>query len=170
MNVSSADKPSGGSRSRTGCLACRARKRRCDEQKPICGKCRLAQTSCTYPKPFSNGNIRFVVAQALGHQTLPLEGRGGTDFVNLLSHELPVICPQYNHLIGGGLGDINRTYEDLRLYPPVYSMLGVPGESHLQIEPQLVQYCMYMISQTRSVSFSDVLNHMLSHTLSQITK
>ncbi|KAI9849671.1 MAG: hypothetical protein M1837_002796 [Sclerophora amabilis] len=38
-------------RSRTGCLTCKSRKIRCDEEKPTCGQCRRASREC---KPGSN--------------------------------------------------------------------------------------------------------------------
>lgn len=33
-------------RSRTGCLTCRQRKLKCDEQKPVCGQCTKANREC----------------------------------------------------------------------------------------------------------------------------
>ncbi|WVQ84057.1 hypothetical protein IAT38_006202 [Cryptococcus sp. DSM 104549] len=37
------------SRSRTGCLCCRRGKHKCDEEKPVCRRCRLANRECVYP-------------------------------------------------------------------------------------------------------------------------
>ena len=37
---------SDGSRSRTGCITCRIRKRKCDEQRPACQACRSRQLAC----------------------------------------------------------------------------------------------------------------------------
>lgn len=39
------------SRSRTGCLTCRKRKKRCDEERPICRACRKLNFACEYPHP-----------------------------------------------------------------------------------------------------------------------
>ncbi|WVW79258.1 hypothetical protein I302_101225 [Kwoniella bestiolae CBS 10118] len=36
-------------RSRTGCLTCRKLKHKCDEQKPVCGRCQRTVRICTYP-------------------------------------------------------------------------------------------------------------------------
>lgn len=35
-----------GTRSRTGCLTCRIRKKKCDEQQPVCRSCRARQLTC----------------------------------------------------------------------------------------------------------------------------
>ncbi|EPQ26500.1 uncharacterized protein PFL1_05822 [Pseudozyma flocculosa PF-1] len=40
---------SGFTRSRTGCLTCRAQKKKCDEAKPICTRCKNNQHQCRYP-------------------------------------------------------------------------------------------------------------------------
>ncbi|KAJ9133450.1 Zn(II)2Cys6 transcription factor [Pleurostoma richardsiae] len=37
-----------GLRTKTGCLTCRRRHKKCDEQVPVCGCCRLANRSCVY--------------------------------------------------------------------------------------------------------------------------
>ena len=37
---------SDGSRSRTGCITCRIRKKKCDEQRPVCQACRSRQLAC----------------------------------------------------------------------------------------------------------------------------
>lgn len=39
------------SRSRTGCDSCRARRRKCDEERPICGFCRTYNLQCTRAAP-----------------------------------------------------------------------------------------------------------------------
>lgn len=41
-------KPMPDVRSRTGCLACRRRRRKCDEVRPICGACQKRQLACEY--------------------------------------------------------------------------------------------------------------------------
>ncbi|WWC64098.1 uncharacterized protein I303_106705 [Kwoniella dejecticola CBS 10117] len=38
-------------RSRTGCLTCRKAKHKCDEQKPVCGRCQRTVRICKYPSP-----------------------------------------------------------------------------------------------------------------------
>ncbi|KAN0063389.1 hypothetical protein ACQY0O_004555 [Thecaphora frezii] len=40
---------SGFTRSRTGCLTCRSQKKKCDELKPICTRCKNNQHNCRYP-------------------------------------------------------------------------------------------------------------------------
>ncbi|KAK8849547.1 hypothetical protein IAR55_004882 [Kwoniella newhampshirensis] len=38
-----------GHRSRDGCLTCRARKVKCNEQRPVCDKCRIKSRDCIWP-------------------------------------------------------------------------------------------------------------------------
>ncbi|KIV79404.1 hypothetical protein PV11_06966 [Exophiala sideris] len=44
-----------GSRSRTGCLTCRIRKKKCDEQRPVCQTCHSSELTCYgYSAPLPN--------------------------------------------------------------------------------------------------------------------
>ncbi|VUC29059.1 unnamed protein product [Clonostachys rosea] len=43
--------PDSKRRSRRGCLPCRKRRRKCDEQKPECGSCTARNVGCVYPQP-----------------------------------------------------------------------------------------------------------------------
>ncbi|WVR05106.1 hypothetical protein IAU60_002118 [Kwoniella sp. DSM 27419] len=38
-------------RTRTGCLCCRARRIKCDEARPVCKRCVIAKKECEYPDP-----------------------------------------------------------------------------------------------------------------------
>ncbi|ODV63692.1 Zn(II)2Cys6 transcription factor ASCRUDRAFT_29934 [Ascoidea rubescens DSM 1968] len=38
-------------RSKTGCITCKIRKKRCDENKPICGDCKRLKKNCVWAKP-----------------------------------------------------------------------------------------------------------------------
>ncbi|KAL1743849.1 hypothetical protein HDZ31DRAFT_64657 [Schizophyllum fasciatum] len=42
-------------RSKTGCLTCRAKKVKCDEAKPVCTRCAHGQRECTWPNPRQAG-------------------------------------------------------------------------------------------------------------------
>ncbi|KAH6695277.1 hypothetical protein F5X68DRAFT_163536 [Plectosphaerella plurivora] len=43
-------KPRGrGLRTKTGCLTCRKRHKKCDEKQPVCGPCGIADRECVYP-------------------------------------------------------------------------------------------------------------------------
>ena len=56
--------PSNGTRSKTGCLPCRRRRHKCDEQKPICRGCRRARAQLECVWPFNDEPARFVVSGA----------------------------------------------------------------------------------------------------------
>ena len=44
-----------GARSRSGCLSCRRRKKKCDEEKPICTACLRNNLACVWPGPSTQG-------------------------------------------------------------------------------------------------------------------
>ncbi|CAK7216948.1 hypothetical protein SEUCBS140593_003038 [Sporothrix eucalyptigena] len=44
-----------GLRTNTGCLTCRKRHKKCDEQLPICGSCQLANRACVYADASATG-------------------------------------------------------------------------------------------------------------------
>ena len=85
----------GGTRSRSGCMACRRRKKRCDETKPICQRCRGSNASCVYPNPVSGAfNTRFLISSALQHYTLPTHV-SERHFINLASEDVARLCLSY---------------------------------------------------------------------------
>ncbi|KAL7957638.1 hypothetical protein V8C34DRAFT_314648 [Trichoderma compactum] len=54
-----------GSRRSIGCGACRRNKIKCDEVRPICGRCRRVDRECVYPPPFHfvDTTTRFAVPE-----------------------------------------------------------------------------------------------------------
>lgn len=74
-------------RTHTGCLACRRRKKKCDEQRPKCFDCTRLCLDCTYP-PFSRAQKHsessavLTIAQALEDDTSELwEGDRSNDII-----------------------------------------------------------------------------------------
>lgn len=49
-------------RSRTGCLTCKRKKKKCDEVRPICGLCSVRNTTCVWVGPRKNRRRSDVVA------------------------------------------------------------------------------------------------------------
>ncbi|KAL5610201.1 hypothetical protein FOVSG1_004882 [Fusarium oxysporum f. sp. vasinfectum] len=43
-----------GLRTRTGCLTCRKRHKKCDERRPVCGPCTIRSRDCVYPETQSS--------------------------------------------------------------------------------------------------------------------
>lgn len=84
----------GGTRSRSGCLACRRRKKRCDEAKPICDRCQGSGATCVYPNTHGTFHTRFLVSSALEHYTLPTRSFE-RHFVNLLQQDVARLCLTY---------------------------------------------------------------------------
>lgn len=63
-------------RSRTGCFTCRRRKKKCNEEKPICSGCRRNRLECTWPTENNNllqvrGKGTSNVEKAAGQQDQP---------------------------------------------------------------------------------------------------
>ncbi|ORY33748.1 fungal-specific transcription factor domain-domain-containing protein, partial [Naematelia encephala] len=55
-------------RTRTGCLSCRARRIKCDEEHPVCRRCTIAKKTCHYPDEESaEGGSRRGSKDGLGH-------------------------------------------------------------------------------------------------------
>ncbi|KAH6969373.1 fungal-specific transcription factor domain-containing protein [Fusarium avenaceum] len=113
----------GGSRSREGCFNCRKRKRRCDEEKPVCRRCRKTRDDCVFPEPASTSNLKFVVA-ASDHYLVPTTTQN-TSFLNLSPQELVSICDHFK-----GRVPLPRT-----LSPFLFESQG-----NKAIEQSLVQY------------------------------
>jgi hypothetical protein len=119
---------SGGSRSREGCFNCRKRKRRCDEEKPICQRCRKIGDDCVFPS--SSNTFKFVVvASDDDHHMIPITQN--ISFLNLSTQELVAI----NDSQGGVV--VQRSSLPRVLSPFPYEMTG--------IENALVQYCTFAL-------------------------
>lgn len=119
----------GGSRSRDGCFNCRKRKRRCDEEKPICRRCRKNGDDCVFPTPASASNpLKFVVAGS-NHYMIPITQ--SPSFLNLSPRELTAVT---DYKQGG-----------VWVQPPLPRNLSPFGFESIGIENALVQYCMLHI-------------------------
>ncbi|PYI01481.1 hypothetical protein BO78DRAFT_435703, partial [Aspergillus sclerotiicarbonarius CBS 121057] len=69
------------SRSRGGCLSCKARKKRCDEVRPRCSDCRRLNLPCRWP--VSTPSSHASPASEYNSLTLPSQGHGETSFLPL---------------------------------------------------------------------------------------
>lgn len=150
-----------GSRSRDGCFNCRRRKRRCDEEKPICLSCRRTGAECIFPKsPSGSTPLKFIVATSPAHHMVPInQANRRASFLNLTPHDLATICPKFQgtdaHFENSDL-DIGHSaelaWEDegvsdtrlLRMISP-FSMTQAP-ESLRALETALIQYCKLTLS------------------------
>lgn len=73
-------------RSRSGCLTCRRRKKRCDECRPICNACMRLRLQCTYPLPGDRKNKK---KKKTGIDLPAAEKPSGTSGENLVGFEAP---------------------------------------------------------------------------------
>ncbi|KAK1717486.1 hypothetical protein CaCOL14_004290 [Colletotrichum acutatum] len=132
-----------GTRSRTGCLDCRRRKRRCDEGKPKCASCRRHGVACVYVKSSQSSPSKFLLSVASGHFIAPLESPASDSFVNLRSDELALVCQQYADDSRGVLPSSQEHLMPALSWLPKSSTLAGGRES------MMVQYYFEVISNSR---------------------
>ncbi|KAL1890000.1 hypothetical protein Sste5346_008579 [Sporothrix stenoceras] len=93
-----------GLRTNTGCLTCRKRHKKCDEQLPVCGSCQLASRACVYADPSSSG--RGASAGAVANTASNVGGRNSTGPVSPSGSPAP---PSHRGGGGDGSGDGDNT-------------------------------------------------------------
>ncbi|CAI6031421.1 unnamed protein product [Clonostachys chloroleuca] len=71
------EKPSNGVRSRSGCLTCRRRHKKCDEQKPVCAVCHKSNRKCEYGGDLRWAAVNQPKAPAPRRPTLPPDNGQG---------------------------------------------------------------------------------------------
>ena len=144
-----------GSRSRDGCFDCRRRKRRCDEEKPVCRSCRRTGAECIFPGLRSASTpMKFIVAASPSHYMVPInQPSRKASFLNTTSHELAAICSKFD---GSDVGVLRYNSDDsldelrridrggsdnrlLRVVSP-FSFSQSP-EAVQAVEAALIQYC-----------------------------
>ena len=145
-----------GTRRRSGCLECRRRKRRCDEQKPKCLRCGRLEASCIYPDPTDFSDIRIVISQGPAAHLLPMTHSGEVEFINIVSKDVPQLCSQYDTMA-----------KDTGIWKEGTWVLSMPRCSpscpivsrhlpYVELEAQLIQYCGPLPINTRSCTKSSL--------------
>ncbi|KAL2803271.1 hypothetical protein BJX63DRAFT_437072 [Aspergillus granulosus] len=115
-------KPRGrGLRARTGCLTCRTRHRKCDETKPRCGQCTLADRECVYATPDSQS------------QSTGSSASSAARIHNIVS---PTLCPPQ---VNGQHHDHGRKPSHAPVAPTLdYNATAGPSlETHNIVDPEL---------------------------------
>lgn len=77
------------SRSRTGCLTCRRRKKRCDEARPICVACKKLKFACQYPNPEYNRPRRRKSKYSIDDDTFSALSKPQNDSTPTASSSIP---------------------------------------------------------------------------------
>lgn len=98
-----------GARSRSGCLSCRRRKKKCDETKPICAACLRNALSCVWPDTSPLAAPEVVSTPQMQMQTFPAHSVPASDAWALAigaPRDLPTITipasPSNFPLLGSG--------------------------------------------------------------------
>ncbi|KAJ5526920.1 hypothetical protein N7513_011079 [Penicillium frequentans] len=103
-----------GSRSRLGCLSCRRRKKKCDEQKPICTACLRNSLGCLWPDSSPQGGL---TPQLQAFDTRAIEDARALAFVahpNFPIGSIPS-CPS-NFALPGSISSVSQTWRLLDHY------------------------------------------------------
>ncbi|KAJ6015300.1 hypothetical protein N7540_009891 [Penicillium herquei] len=107
--------PAGKQRVRTGCLTCRKRRRKCDEQKPRCANCEVKDFSCKY-----GSDLAFVPPKS-GQAASGTRQAYNSITVSDKSHSVVTTCCKTNHGIYTARTSANKEKSRSR-QPPI------PGE------------------------------------------
>ncbi|RAL08617.1 Zn(II)2Cys6 transcription factor [Aspergillus homomorphus CBS 101889] len=85
-------------RSRTGCLNCKKRKRRCGEERPACTNCEVRGFDCSYLfEKWQPAPLRFKISLSKGHRS-SIKRRSRWHFISVSSHDADILlCEQYHH-------------------------------------------------------------------------
>ncbi|KAK7943951.1 uncharacterized protein PG986_013064 [Apiospora aurea] len=180
-----------GPRSRQGCTECRRRRRKCDEQRPICGQCSTFGRSCIYAlKVVWTDGLRSNKTKQEG-QAIPAafgtkdEGvdknsvsndTGSISAVSVaVSRYLPdgvPVSPKYHRLLNYFSNDVLAS---LSCHPSVHQDLCrglIPATLH---SPQLLSACLALsaagilsrgLSEVDGVAISRILGHLQTSGLS----
>ncbi|RAK75088.1 Zn(II)2Cys6 transcription factor [Aspergillus fijiensis CBS 313.89] len=141
-------------RSRTGCLNCKKRKRRCGEERPACRNCEVRGFDCSYlfettqPAP-----LRFKISLSKGHRSSP-NRRNRWQFLSVSYHDADVLlCEQYHHLpTPSSKQSIDRDNQPddcptrLNTEPSPFTALLIDCS---ELETQLFQYYLQVICKVR---------------------
>ncbi|WWD20181.1 hypothetical protein CI109_104657 [Kwoniella shandongensis] len=75
-----------GQRSRDGCLTCRARKVKCNEQRPLCDKCRIKSRECIWPSGDESERRKNKKRRLTQQQTASPSSSSATHHLPLINH------------------------------------------------------------------------------------
>ncbi|OAG00585.1 uncharacterized protein CC84DRAFT_1230752 [Paraphaeosphaeria sporulosa] len=96
-------------KSRGGCEACRTRRKKCDERRPICSLCLQKHSACTYPNsplcrrnPLDSFQSNVTYSLWPGQQTLPVlaDEKACTKYDLVLLHHFVTISSQHFKSLG----------------------------------------------------------------------
>ncbi|RAH84850.1 hypothetical protein BO86DRAFT_407289 [Aspergillus japonicus CBS 114.51] len=141
-------------RSRTGCLNCKKRKRRCGEERPACRNCEVRGFDCSYLFETSQpAPLRFKISLGKGHRSSP-KRRNRWQFLSVSYHDADVLlCEQYHHLpTPSSKQSIERDNQPddcptrLNTGPSPFTALLIDCS---ELETQLFQYYLQVICKVR---------------------
>ncbi|PWY96490.1 hypothetical protein BO94DRAFT_505793 [Aspergillus sclerotioniger CBS 115572] len=139
-------------RSRTGCLACKKRKRRCGEEKPACRNCVVRGFECPYLSENSQSiTVRFKISLSNGAR-LPVEKQSRRHFLTISSGDVSLLSSEHNQEDTPAKIDDTRTKAIPDCFNPVRleaSIFATPLVDCTGLEEQLFQYYLQVICRVR---------------------
>ncbi|PYI02429.1 hypothetical protein BO78DRAFT_351608 [Aspergillus sclerotiicarbonarius CBS 121057] len=140
-------------RSRTGCLSCKKRKRRCGEEKPACRNCVVRGFECPYLLENSQSvNVRFQISVSNGAR-LPVEKQSRRHFLTISSGDVSLLSSEHKQeATPAKVADTRtRTVSDCAANPIRLeaSIFAAPIVDCGGLEEQLFQYYLHVICRVR---------------------
>ncbi|KAH3671167.1 hypothetical protein OGAPHI_000878 [Ogataea philodendri] len=121
-------------RVKTGCLACKLKKKKCDERQPVCSRCSKSARQCIWPELFSDkrfkggNNLHSVATVALKSSTVVASNVSQSD-TQLMSFVFP-----NNHILPGVVLD-NHEIELLNRFTVSFIPAISPPHAHEKLRP-----------------------------------
>ncbi|KAI1262806.1 hypothetical protein F5Y18DRAFT_396345 [Xylariaceae sp. FL1019] len=105
-----------GLRTKTGCLTCRKRHKKCDEKSPICGPCSISSRECIYADGPKTNSIPHAKPESSNLSTIQEQGTGEPVLV-LPSRPSSNITPSPHSLIGSVDDGLSQASSGQAQYP-----------------------------------------------------
>ncbi|KAE8149160.1 fungal-specific transcription factor domain-containing protein [Aspergillus avenaceus] len=140
-----------GVRSRTGCLACKRRKRRCDEERPACKNCQVRGLVCPYISAGGNpGPLKLKIYRG-DRPSLSLRKRDQWHFLTVSSYDVGRLSSEHSPATTSVASDTADDAPPKPLYPMItgHSIPGSVVDQCDGVEKQLFQYYLQVICRAR---------------------
>ncbi|PHH90454.1 hypothetical protein CDD83_3629 [Cordyceps sp. RAO-2017] len=108
-------------RSRTGCFTCRRRKKKCNEEKPVCSGCRRNKLDCRWPADSASSSVSSPAARHLRDKASPTAPLRPSSEPASPPERLPVVVA------------LSPSSEDAPAYPHFHHLHHQPLRPHQQL-------------------------------------
>ncbi|KAF9894419.1 hypothetical protein FE257_007922 [Aspergillus nanangensis] len=142
-----------GTRSRSGCLECKGRKRRCGEEQPACRGCVARGLECSYIYNRHQAQFRFRISKG-ADPGIPVQKRPHWHFIAFSMQDVETLAqryqlPQESQSSQDEPSCLERTLAWLPIVEPDISLPLWPFDHHTELESQLYQYYLSVLCHAR---------------------